>query len=85
VIGSSCDREGVENLLTIGDVADTCRVHAKTVMRAIGRGELRAVRLGERGAYRIRPADLDSWLDALLVGAPRFTRSAQVELGRLVP
>jgi excisionase family DNA binding protein len=61
-------------LLTVAEVADRCRVHPKTVMRAIARGELEALRLGERGAYRIRPEDLDSWLDARVVRPPRFAR-----------
>jgi excisionase family DNA binding protein len=75
----------VEGFLTVAEVAGVCRVHAKTVMRAIGRGELTAVRLGERGAYRIRPADLDAWIEGRLVRPARFVRQEQATAGRLVP
>jgi excisionase family DNA binding protein len=72
-------------LLTVAEVAETCRVHAKTVMRAIARGELMAVWLGERGAYRIRPTDLDAWIEARLVRPARFVRQEHAAAGRLVP
>lgn len=51
-----------ERLLTVGDVAEMCQVHRKTVTRAIRSGRLRATRLGTRGAYRLRPDDVDRWL-----------------------
>ena len=51
-------------LLTAGDVAELCQVSAKTVMRAIRSGDLRAARLGKRGAFRIAPEDVDAWLDS---------------------
>ena len=51
-----------ERLLTVGDVAEMCQVHRKTVTRAIRSGRLRAARLGARGAYRLRPDDVDRWL-----------------------
>jgi excisionase family DNA binding protein len=40
-------------LLTASDVAALCQVSPKTVMRAIKSGDLRAARLGKRGAFRI--------------------------------
>lgn len=81
-----CDVVGMgDSLMTVREVAERCRVHAKTVMRAIARGELRAVRLGERGAYRIRPTDLEAWLDERAVRPARFARVGQEQVGRLVP
>ena len=56
-----------ERLLTPADVAERCQISTKTVLRAIRSGRLRASRLGERGAYRIRVADLDAWLQAVVV------------------
>jgi excisionase family DNA binding protein len=52
----------LEPLLTPADVADRCQVSPKTVMRAIRAGRLRAYRLGTRGAYRLRAADVEAWL-----------------------
>ena len=56
-----------ERLLTPADVAERCQISAKSVLRAIHRGHLRAYRLGERGAYRLREYDVDAWLEQAIV------------------
>ena len=66
--------------MTVGDVAEMCQVHRKTVTRAIQSGRLRAARLGARGAYRLRPEDVDRWVaesvvEASVVVSPRAQRS----------
>ena len=55
---------------TVPEVANELRVSRRTVYRAVASGELRAVRLGERGSLRIRE-------DAL----KRFVRPAQESAG----
>lgn len=78
-----------ERLLTPSDVADRCQVSTKTVLRAIHRGRLRASRLGEQGAYRMRADDVDEWIEACIVeiapqrASPAATSGA-VTTGRLV-
>ena len=52
----------VEALLSPQDVARRCGLSRKAVYRAIERGELRASRLCSR--LRIRPDDVDAWLQA---------------------
>jgi excisionase family DNA binding protein len=47
--------------MTVDVVALFCGVSAKTVRRAIERGDLDAARLGGHGALRIRPAAIDEW------------------------
>jgi excisionase family DNA binding protein len=54
----------VERLLTPQQVAEACQLSARTVARAIERGELRASKLAVRGGWRIMPADVDAWLQA---------------------
>jgi excisionase family DNA binding protein len=56
-------KEQLDVLLTPADVAERCRVSTKTVIRAIKAGRLRAYRLGARGAYRLRVADVEAWLE----------------------
>jgi excisionase family DNA binding protein len=56
--------------LTPDAVATALEVSTKTVMRAIGRGELRASQLAERGCWRILPEDVDAWLE-LRANRPR--------------
>ncbi len=71
-------RDMCERLLTVGDVAEMCQVHRKTVMRAIRSGRLRAARLGDRGAYRLRPDDVAQWVAECVVApvaaSPRTRR-----------
>jgi excisionase family DNA binding protein len=47
--------------MTVDEVARFCGVSAKTVRRAIERGDLEAARLGGHGALRIRPEAIDEW------------------------
>ena len=56
--------------MTVDEVARFCGVSAKTVRRAIERGDLDAARLGDHGALRVRPEAIDEWF------ARRSTRRA---------
>jgi excisionase family DNA binding protein len=47
--------------MTVDEVARFCGVSAKTVRRAIERGDLDAARLGGHGALRVRPEAIDDW------------------------
>jgi excisionase family DNA binding protein len=69
----------LDTLLMPSDVARRCQISSKTVLRAIRSGRLRASRLGARGAYRIRPADVGAWLNdssVQPVGRPAEGRDA---------
>jgi excisionase family DNA binding protein len=52
--------------LTIAEAAAHVRCCERTIRRAIDSGALRAGRVaaveGQRGGYRIRPADLETWM-----------------------
>lgn len=54
----------MDALLTPQQVAQACQLSARTVLRAIDRGDLRASKLAVRGGWRIMPADVDEWLAA---------------------
>jgi len=69
-----------DSLLTVGDVAQLCQVHRKTVTRAIQAGRLRAVRLGRRGAYRIKPEDLDQWIADSAIGETTSELPARIPI-----
>src|SRR5688500_18778186 len=62
-----------EQLRTPADVAKRCQISAKTVLRAIHAGRLRASRLGEGGAYRMSDVDVDMWIEQSVVSPPRRT------------
>lgn len=51
--------------LTVRDVAESLKVHEETVRRWIRRGDLVALDLGgPRAGYRVRPSDLNAFIDA---------------------
>ena len=56
-----------EPLLTPAQAGERCRICAKTVLRAIHAGRLRAYRLGEKAAYRIAIEDLEAWIEQSVV------------------
>jgi excisionase family DNA binding protein len=49
-------------LLTTGAAAAAAGCHRVTILRAIQRGELQAVRLGRNGDHRIEAEALEAWL-----------------------
>src|SRR4051812_19614226 len=64
------DDDLAPRLLTIEQVASCCQVSTKTVYRAIRRGALRATRLGLAGAYRVKPEEMQTWIDKSTERAP---------------
>ncbi len=54
--------EPLERLLSPLEVAERCGLSRLAIYRAIERGELEASKLC--GKWRIRPSDLDAWIDA---------------------
>jgi excisionase family DNA binding protein len=49
-------------LLTVDEVAAVLRCSRHSVYRAVARGELRALRVGERGPLRVRRRDVEQFL-----------------------
>ena len=52
----------LEQLLTQQQAADLCGIHLHTIIRARRSGELRSIVRGRM--VRIRPSDLQAWLDS---------------------
>jgi len=73
---------GMGELLTVEDAAGRAQVHPETVKRAIRSGRLRASRLGERGAYRIREEWFDDWIDAQTVSVDTSVREQRTSAVR---
>jgi excisionase family DNA binding protein len=75
-----------EPLLTPALAGARCRTCAKTILRAIHAGKLKAYRLGERGAYRIAVEDLETWIEECAVTpAPAGPRRSAAIPPRLAP
>jgi excisionase family DNA binding protein len=60
------DASPLPAFLTIAEAAQRVRCCERTIRRAVDSGALRAGRIravdGKRGAFRIRPADLETWM-----------------------
>ena len=69
-------------LLTVDEAAGRAQVHPETVKRAIRSGRLRASRLGERGAYRIREEWFDDWIDNQAITAVASANDAGPRVAR---
>lgn len=65
-------------LLTVDQVAELVQLDPETVRRAIRRGELVAARIG--GRLRIRPEQVDAWVDAQVVEPSRASRQVRQPL-----
>jgi excisionase family DNA binding protein len=48
--------------MSTGEAAALASCHPTTILRAIQRGELQAVRLGRRGDHRIHRQALEEWM-----------------------
>jgi excisionase family DNA binding protein len=70
-----------DRLLTPADVAERCQISTKTVLRAIHRGRLRASRLGEHQAYRMREADIEDWIERCMLEIQPPRRSPEIPTG----
>jgi excisionase family DNA binding protein len=68
-------------VLTVDQVAERFQLSAKTIYRALERGQLRAAKFGS--AWRIREADADAWFDGSV--PERATRSTPVPRRRGTP
>ena len=53
----------VERFLTLPDVADLLNTSVAQVYALVRRKELRAMKMGGRGQWRVQPADLDDYID----------------------
>ena len=63
-----------EKLLTVEEVAEILRVSLTTVYRRIQAGELPYIKLGHR-QVRIKPEDLEAYIEAHRVTSTEFTPS----------
>lgn len=52
-----------ERFLTLGEVADTLKVDPRVVRGLIASGELRGIRVGNRGQWRIETTEFQDYID----------------------
>jgi excisionase family DNA binding protein len=67
-----------ERWLTVADISDQLQVDEQTVRRWIRAGKLVARNLGGKAGYRIRPRDLQAYMDSLPMGEPEEAEESKI-------
>lgn len=73
---------GDDKLLTLEDVAERLKISVSTVRRWVKSSELRAIKVGNRGQYRISLTDLEEFLADQEARQPDTTTVATLKRGR---
>jgi CTP synthase len=71
-----------EHLLTLEDVAERLKISVSTVRRWVKSNELRSIKVGNRGQYRISLADLEEFLAEQEAQQPDTSAVATLKRGR---
>jgi excisionase family DNA binding protein len=61
--------------LTLADVAETLNVSASQVYALVRSGELRAIKVGGRGQWRVESAALEEWISQTYARTEEFVRT----------
>lgn len=67
-----------ERWLTVADVADQLQIDEQTVRRWIRAGKLIARNLGGKAGYRIRPSDLQAYMESLPMAEGEEIQQAKI-------
>ena len=71
-----------DQLLTLEDVADRLKISVSTVRRWVKSNELRSIKVGNRGQYRISLRDLEEFLAEQEAQQPDMSMVATFKRGR---
>lgn len=58
--------------LQLADVAEILNISAAQAYALVRRGELRAIKIGGRGQWRVASADLEAYIEQAYADAARF-------------
>lgn len=61
--------------LTLADVAETLNVSASQVYALVRSGELRAIKVGGRGQWRVEASALEEWISRAYTQTEEFVRA----------
>ena len=50
-------------LMTVNEIAETLKVHPRTVKRWITEGQISAIKLGDRAGWRVEESSLQAFLE----------------------
>lgn len=60
--------------LTLADVAETLAISSSQAYALVRSGELRAIKIGGRGQWRIESAELDAFIERMYAATERYVQ-----------
>ncbi len=79
---SRCDTDRVPRFLTLADVADVLNVSAAQAYALVRSGDIRAIKVGGRGQWRIEESELEDYIARMYAETAAFVHD--LESGPLV-
>ena len=76
--------DAIGRFLSVADAAEVLAVDIETVHGLIRSGELPAIRVGERGPWRIERTQLEVWIDDQYEAARRYSTWHQGEFANVI-
>ena len=76
--------EAIGRFLTVADAAEVLAVDVEAVHELIRSGELPAIRVGERGPWRIERTQLEVWIDDQYEATRRYSAWHQGEYSNVI-
>ena len=64
--------------LTLADVAETLAISSSQAYALVRSGELRAIKIGGRGQWRIESAELDAFIERMYAATERYVQDNPV-------
>jgi excisionase family DNA binding protein len=61
--------------LQLADVAEVLNISGAQVYALVRRGELRAIKIGGRGQWRVEASELDAYIERAYADAERFVQN----------
>ena len=71
--------------LQLADVAEMLNISGAQVYALVRRQELKAIKIGGRGQWRVEASELEAYIQRAYADADQFVRRPPVRRGRLHP
>lgn len=68
-----------DRFLTLTDVGETLNITAAQTYALVRRGDLRAIKIGGRGQWRVERAELEAYIQRMYDETARFVQREPVE------
>jgi excisionase family DNA binding protein len=74
-VGRICHNQPVARFLTLADISEVLNISAAQAYALVRSGQLRAIKVGGRGQWRVEEAELESYIGRMYEATADFVRS----------